>query len=163
VQTARAEAGREMLERERIGLVQRFEVLLRPCKQPLNDRSSFVEGAVQIESLDLFEPGDGLEDDGDGSVSEHFRQGSDSCEGCGTEESAFALAARVAGAAGEAADEQSAESWVFGAGAGADSGLEFVEQQGGDGRIDSAGESGGGESGAEGGLGAQPAEQLQAE
>src|SRR5215469_1892220 len=129
----------------------------------VHDRLGFIEGAVQIEPLDLFVAGDGLEDDGDRSISEHFRQSSDSGESFGTEESAFALTAGVAGAALEAADEQSAESWVFGSRAGANSGLKFVEQQSGDGGIDSAGEGGGGESGAEGGLGTQPAKQLQAE
>src|SRR5215471_8792762 len=163
VQAARAQAGWKLLGRERIGLVQCLEVLLCPFEQCLDYRLGFFESAVQVQSLDLVEAGDGFEDDGDGAVRQHFRQGSDSGEGLGTEETTFTLAASVARTAGEAADQQSAESWVFGARAGADGGLEFVEQQRGDGRIDSAGEGGGGESGAEGRLSTQPAEQLQAE
>src|SRR5205807_8998372 len=103
----------------------------------------------------------GAEDDGDGAVGKLFGKLSSASKGFGTEGIALVGAVGVAGAAFVTGGQDGAESGVLAARAGAEGGLAFIEQEGGDIVVETLSQRGGGEANGQGRAIRQEAEQLQ--
>ena len=137
--------------------------MLAPEGEPLAQGLSFGFDSFRAEILEIDRHGQAIEVDGDGALSEVFREKADAGEGFGGKEVAFTFAVGVAKTALEAAFEDGAEHGILAAAAGADGRVALVEEEGGAllGVVDAAAQVVGGDTGGECGIGTEEAEELQ--
>ncbi|HLJ28150.1 MAG TPA: hypothetical protein VKY85_15670 [Candidatus Angelobacter sp.] len=178
------EAGRKVLCGVGLPLFQIRQILLGPGLELLSQRLGFLRGTAQVEALDSLVRGrrrlypvalitrrtqigarsQWLENDTDRAVGEGFRELAHSGKGFGTKNVALLRAGGVAGAAMIAAGKESTQSRTLATGTGADRGLAFIEQDGGDNPLfHTASKGGSGKARSKGRMITEQVEQLQAE
>src|SRR5262249_27112827 len=121
-----------------------------------------VGGVTEIEAADFGVARERLKDNGDGALGNILGKLAHAGKGFGGKEIALTSTGGVADTTLEAAREDSAEEWTLAAGAGADGGLKFVQQDGRDDLVGALAQAGGSVAGGERRLGGNHAKQLQA-